>query len=49
MGFGPLTWMYFFSWMPLSLQIIFGGFVALAGLVIVIKVIALILDAIPFL
>ena len=44
-----LIWTTFFAWMPLSLQILFGAFVVLAVIVMVIKVIALILDAIPIL
>ena len=47
--FTNLIWTVFFGWMPLSLQILFGAFVVIAVLIMVIKVIGLILDAIPFL
>lgn len=42
-------WVMFFGWMPPLLQIAFGCFLALALIILVIKVIALILDAIPIL
>ena len=42
-------WGYFFAWMPIGLQIVFGAFLVLAAIVIVFKVVALVLDAIPFL
>lgn len=42
-------WGCFFAWMPLSLQIIFGAFVAIALVLMVVKVIGLILNAVPFL
>lgn len=40
---------FFFGWMPLSLRIVFGAFLALCFIVMLIKVISLILNAIPFL
>lgn len=48
-NFVKYIWGYFFAWMPIGLQIVFGAFIALAVIVTVIKVVALILDAIPFL
>lgn len=47
--FISLIWTTFFSWMPLSLQILFGAFVVIAVIVMVIKVVALVLNAIPIL
>lgn len=41
-------WSMFFAWMPLSLQIVFGAIVAIALVVLVIRVVAMIWDAIPF-
>lgn len=45
--FNSLIWSAFFDWMPLSLQIFFGAFVVLAVIIVVVKVIALVLEAIP--
>lgn len=42
-------WVVFFGWMPIGLQIAFGAIVALAVIVLLLKVIALVLDAIPIL
>ena len=39
----------FIAWMPASLQVLFAVILALSLLIMVIKVIGLILDAIPFL
>lgn len=48
-NFIRLLWEVFFAWMPTSLQIIFGAFIAIAAIVLVLKIIAMVLDAIPFL
>lgn len=42
-------WTIFFGWMPIGLQLAFGAIVAIAVIVLVLRVIALILDAIPIL
>lgn len=42
-----VIWSLFFAWMPLPLQLAFLGFLAVVALVFVLRVIALILDAIP--
>lgn len=42
-------WMYFFAWMPLSLQIALFGFLAFCAIVLILRAIALVLDAIPLL
>lgn len=42
------VWGMFFAWMPLSLQIVFFSFVAIAMLILVIKIIGMVLNAIPF-
>ena len=39
----------FIAWMPVSMQVLFGVILFLSLLIMVIKVIGLILDAIPFL
>lgn len=39
----------FFAWMPLSLQILAGVLIGLSVLIMVIKVVGMIMDAIPFL
>lgn len=41
-------WSMFFAWMPVSLQIVFGAIVAISLIVLIIRVIALLWDAIPF-
>lgn len=46
--FGAI-WSVFFAWLPLELQVAFGAMVAFALIVLVIKVIGMILDAIPIL
>lgn len=40
-------WKVFFAWMPIDLQVVFGALVALALIILVIRVIGMILDAIP--
>lgn len=40
-------WLFFLAWMPIPLQIAFFSFLAVVGIVFVLRVIALILDAIP--
>lgn len=40
-------WLLFFAWMPIPLQIAFFAFLAVVGIVFVLRVIALVLDAIP--
>lgn len=42
-------WKVFFAWMPIDLQVVFGALVALALIILVIRVIGMILDAIPIL
>ena len=42
-------WVVLFGWMPIGLQLAFGAIVALAVIVLLLKVIALVLDAIPIL
>lgn len=42
-------WSLFFAWMPIELQVAFGALVALAMIILLIKVIGMILDAIPIL
>lgn len=39
----------FFAWMPVSMQVLVGGIIAVAALYLVIKVVGAILAAIPFL
>ena len=46
---GRCIWSCFFAWMPFSLQVVFGAVVVIAVVVMVIRLIALIMDAIPFL
>lgn len=41
-------WSTFFSWMPISLQIAFGVIVAIALVCLVLRVLALLWDALPF-
>lgn len=40
-------WLMFFAWMPIPLQIAFFAFLVCVGIVFVLRVIALVLDAIP--
>lgn len=42
-------WATFFAWMPLGLQVVFGGVVAISLVFLGIKVAALIKSAVPFL
>lgn len=42
-------WTLFFDWMPLELQVAFGALIALALIILLIRVIGMILDAIPIL
>lgn len=39
----------FIAWMPVSMQVLFGVILAVSVLIMVVKVIGLILNAIPFL
>ena len=41
-------WGTFFAWMPLSLQIIFGVLVAVSLMIMVIRLVGVLMDAIPF-
>lgn len=41
-------WSTFFSWMPISLQIAFGVIVAIAIVCMLLRVLALLWDSIPF-
>lgn len=43
-----VIWGSFFAWMPLALQIVFGAIVAISFLIMIVKVVALIMDALPF-
>lgn len=42
-------WEYFFAWMPWQLQAVFMGFLVLAFIILIIRVVGLILNALPFL
>lgn len=42
-------WEMFFSWMPWQLQAVFMGFLVLALIVLIIRIVGLILNAVPFL
>lgn len=41
-------WGTFFAWMPLSLQVLFGVLVAISLLIMIVKLVALIMEALPF-
>jgi len=42
-------WNVLFSWLPAWVQVVILGFIALIVIFLIVKVIGLILDAIPFL
>ena len=42
-------WGSFFAWMPLPLQVVFGGMVTVSMLILGVKIAALIKSAVPFL
>lgn len=42
-------WTMFFAWMPWQLQAAFFGFMAFAFIILIIRIVALILSAVPFL
>lgn len=42
-------WATFFIWMPIPLQVVFGGMVAISAVILGIKIAALIKSAVPFL
>lgn len=42
-------WTIAFSWLPGWVQVLILGFIAIVVLILVLKIVALVLDAIPFL
>lgn len=42
-------YLYFFSWMPISLQVVLFAFISLLGVIFVLRLIALIKDILPLL
>lgn len=42
-------WTVFFSWLPAWMQVVILGLISLVIIFVVIKVVGLVLDAIPFL
>lgn len=43
------VWSLFFGWLPPVIQVVFLALIAIVLIIIVFRIIALILDAIPFL
>ena len=44
-----MLWSMLFGWLPVLVQICFGAFCALLVIFLILRIIAFILDAIPFL
>ena len=42
-------WICLFGWLPVIVQVVFGGFMLLLLVFLVLRVIAIVLDALPFL
>lgn len=43
------VYQYLFSWLPVWFQVVFLGLVALVFVFLIVKIVAFVLDAIPFL
>ena len=42
-------WSMLFGWLPVIVQVVFGCFILILAIMLVLRIIALVLDAIPFL